>query len=152
MKLMSTVALLAFTVLGAVPLHAQPPRKIRMVLDIRGDNETAVGRLMADVRRELQTVTDVELVPPGDSARTIRVVVASSTGASGFYAASVLVTERYDRETLMVLGIEDDDTANRMMALQIVNDHQIFAGSDASEVARRLVASLNAGIISRLRR
>ena len=64
----------------------------------------------------------------------------------------MLVTERYDRETLMVLGIEDDDTANRMMALQIVNDHQIFTGADAADVAKRLVAALNAGILARLRR
>jgi len=70
----------------------------------------------------------------------------------GLYAASVLVTERYDRETLMVLGIEDDDTANRMMALQIVNDHQIVTGTDVSDVAKRLVASLNTGILARLRR
>jgi hypothetical protein len=149
MKLMSTVALLALTALAAAPVHAQPPRKIRMVLDVQGENETVAGRLMADVRRELQTVPDVELVPPGDSARVIRVITSSG---AGFVAASLLVTERYDRETLMVLGIEDDDTANRMMALQIVNDHQMFTGSDVSEVARRLVASLNTGMFARLRR
>jgi hypothetical protein len=63
----------------------------------------------------------------------------------------MIVTERYDRETLMVLGIEDDDTAARMMALQIVNDHQIFTGADGSDVARRIVAAVNGGILARLR-
>ena len=130
-------------------VQAQTPRKLRIVLDVRGEDQAAVGRVMADVRKELQGVGDVELVPPGDSSRTIRVAVASS---GSLFAASVLVTERYDRETLMVLGIEDDDTANRMMALQIVNDHQIVTGADASDVAKRLVASLNTGILARLRR
>ena len=151
MRLMNAVAtLLTLSLqLPAAAAQAQTPRKIRIVLDVRGENETAVGRMMADVRRELQAVPDVELVPPSDSPRMIRVIVASGGSVS---AASVLVTERYDRETLMVLGIEDDDTANRMMALQIVNDHQIFAGSDSAEVAKRLVSALNAGIFARLRR
>ena len=151
MRMIGTAALLALSLsLVSAPFaRAQAARKIRIVLDVRGENETAVGRMMADVRRELQTIPDLELVPPGDSPRTIRIAV-SSTGS--FSAASVLVTERYDRETLMVLGIEDDDTANRMMALQIVNDHQIFAGSDAADVAKRLVSALDAGIFARLRR
>jgi hypothetical protein len=38
-----------------------------------------------------------------------------------------------------------------MMALQIVNDHQIFTGADGSEVARRIVAAVNGGILARLR-
>jgi len=152
MKPMIAAALLALSVMAASPAHAQPPRKIRIVLDVRGDErggDGLAGRMMADVRRELQTVSDVELVPPGDSPRSIRIVTSA---AGTFIAASVLVTERYDRETLMVLGIEDDDTANRMMALQIVNDHQIASGSDTAEVAKRLVAALNGGILARLRK
>ncbi|HEV3140948.1 MAG TPA: hypothetical protein VGY57_10550 [Vicinamibacterales bacterium] len=145
MKTIITILLIALSAAA----QAQPPRKIRIVLDVRGDNETTVGRLMADVRREIQSVPDVELVPPGDSPRSIRIV---TSGGGGFVAASALVTERYDRETLMVLGIEDDDTANRMMALQIVNDHQLVSGSDTAEIAKRLVASLNAGILARLRK
>jgi len=70
---------------------------------------------------------------------------------AGPYAASVIVTERYDRETLMVLGIEDDDMAGRMMALQIVNDHQIFTGRDPAALARRIVASVNGGVLAKLR-
>jgi len=147
----SSAALLLFALLaGAV--HAQTPRTIKIVLDVRGENEGLTARLLPEVRRELQGVSDVEIVPPGDSARMIRVLASALPGAPGGYAAAVLVTERYDRETLMVLGIEDDDTANRMMALQIVNDHQIVTGTDVSDVARRLVASLNTGILARLRR
>ena len=63
----------------------------------------------------------------------------------------MMITERYDRETLMVLGIEDDDMAARMMALQIVNDHQIFTGSDRADLARRIVASIDTGVLARLR-
>ena len=51
----------------------------------------------------------------------------------------------------MVLGIEDDDMAERMMALQIVNDHQIFTGRDPAALARRIVASLNEGVLAKLR-
>ncbi|HYM22541.1 MAG TPA: hypothetical protein VEU08_05020, partial [Vicinamibacterales bacterium] len=115
----------------------------------RGDNEGAVARVVADVRRELQSLGDIELVASPDATRMIRIVVA---GGSPFWAASTLVTERYDRETLMVLGIEDDDTANKMMSLQIVNDHQVVTGTDVSDVAKRLVATLNGGILTRLRR
>ena len=145
----SIIAALVLIVCVGITIDAQSPRKIRAVLDVRGENQGLAARLMADVRKELQSVVDVEIVAPGDSTRTIRVLVGDGGGA---YAASVLVTERYDRETLMVLGIEDDDTANRMMALQIVNDHQIVAGADVSDVAKRIVASLNTGILARLRR
>ena len=51
----------------------------------------------------------------------------------------------------MVLGIEDDDMAQRMMALQIVVDHQIFTGRDAAAVAKRIVTAVNDGIFTRLR-
>lgn len=67
------------------------------------------------------------------------------------YGASLLVTERYDRETLMVLGIEDDDLAGRMMRLQIVNEHQGFAGADLADIGRRIVATLNDGVFAALR-
>ena len=144
-----TSALILLAMLSAGAADAQPARKIRLALDVRGDNEGAVARVMADVRRELQALADVELVAAGDATRMVRIVVASG---AGFVAASTIVTERYDRETLMVLGIEDDDTANRMMALQIVNDHQVMTGTDVGDVARRLVAALNGGILTRLRR
>src|SRR5438309_9542036 len=115
MKLTNAAALLVLSLsaLSNQAVQAQTPMKIKVVLDVRGDNDAAVGRMMADVRREFQAVTDVELVPQGGSPRTIRIAVG---GAGSVSAASVLVTERYDRETLMVLGIEADDTANRMMA------------------------------------
>jgi hypothetical protein len=147
---MKSIMAAAFALIlsAAITVDAQSPKKIRVVLDVRGENAGLAARLMADVRKELQSIGDVELVAPGDSPRTLRVLAGEG---GGLYAASVLVTERYDRETLMVLGIEDDDTANRMMALQIVNDHQIFTGADSSEVARRIVAAVNGGILARLR-
>ena len=51
----------------------------------------------------------------------------------------------------MVLGIEDDDMAERMMALQIVVDHQIFTGRDPAAIARRIVSTVNDGIFAKLR-
>jgi len=51
----------------------------------------------------------------------------------------------------MVLGIEDDDMALRMMALQIVVDHQIFTGRDAAALAPRIVTAINDGIFAKLR-
>ena len=145
----SFIAALVLILWAGFAVDAQSPKKIRVVLDVRGENQGLAGRLMAELRKELQSLADVEIVAAGDSPRTIRVLAGEGSGA---YAASVLVTERYDRETLMVLGIEDDDTANRMMALQIVNDHQIVTGADVSDVAKRIVASLNTGILARLRR
>jgi len=41
--------------------------------------------------------------------------------------------------------------AGRMMALQIVNDHQIFTGHDPAALARRIVASVNDGVLTKLR-
>ncbi len=75
------------------------------------------------------------------------------TGAApGAVSASVMITERYDRETLMVLGVEDDEMAHRMMALQIAVDHQIFTGRDAADVARKIVTAVDTGVFARLRK
>jgi hypothetical protein len=51
----------------------------------------------------------------------------------------------------MVLGIEDDDMAFRMMALRIVTDHQIFTGRNLPELAKRIVTAVNSGVLARLR-
>ena len=134
------------------PAHAQSAQKIKVALDARSEGRAARDstdiRLLDDVRRGLEAIGDVELVPP-DQARRMIWIVAGAT--AGFYAASVLVTERYDRETLMVLGIEDDDMAERMMALQMVNDHQIFTGADIGDLGKRIVSAVNTGILARLR-
>jgi hypothetical protein len=108
----------------------------------------AASALAVDIRKGLESAGDVEVIPRTDARRVVRVIV---TAASDVYGASLLVTERYDRETLMVLGIEDDDLAGRMMMLQIVNEHQGFAGSDVAEIGRRIVASLNDGVLAALR-
>ena len=106
------------------------------------------SRLLGDVQRGLDAIGDVDVVPREHARRTIWIVTGATPAP---LAASVIVTERYDRETLMVLGIEDDDMAERMMALQIVVDHQIFTGRDPAALAKRIVASVNDGIFAKLR-
>jgi hypothetical protein len=132
--------------------RAQPPGTIAVVLDVRTEGrptrDAAADRLHAAVQRGLEAIGDVEVAPREHARRTIWIV----TGAAAAPSASVIVTERYDRETLMVLGIEDDDMAERMMALQIVVDHQIFTGGDTAALAKRIVASINDGLFERLRK
>ena len=131
---------------------AQATQKITVMLDARTEGratqDAAAARLLAGVRRGLEAIGDVEIVEPEHARRTIWIVTGATPGSS---AASVIVTERYDRETLMVLGIEDDDIAHRMMALQIVVDHQIFTGRDPAALAKRIVTAVDDGIFTRLR-
>ena len=145
--------ILAAMLVGAAPLAlAQPAEKIKVGLEVRSEGRASrdevATRLLGDVRRGLEAIGDVEVVPRDQSRRIIWIVAGTTAGP---HAASVIFTERYDRETLMVLGIEDDDMAGRMMALQIVNDHQIFTGSDAAALARRIVTSVNEGVLAKLR-
>jgi hypothetical protein len=131
---------------------AQPADKIAVMLDARTEGrptrDAAASKLLAEVQRGLEAIGDVEVVPSELARRTIWIVTGAAPGA---LAASVIVTERYDRETLMVLGIEDDDMAERMMALQIVVDHQIYTGRDTGALAKRIVKTVNDGIFARLR-
>jgi hypothetical protein len=137
---------------SASPAPAQPVERITVVLDVRSEGrgapDQAATRLRGDLQRGLEAIGDVEVVPREHGRRTIWVVTGTTPSP---YAASVIVTERYDRETLMVLGIEDDDMAERMMALQIVVDHQIFTGRDPAALAKRIVTSVNDGIFAKLR-
>jgi len=130
----------------------QPADKIRLFVDARsegqGSRDEVAGRLLAAVRGGLETVKDVESAPRDLAQRIIWIVVGRTPGT---FAASVMITERYDRETLMVLGIEDDDMAGRMMALQIVNDHQIFTGRDLPRLAKRIVTAIDEGVLAKLR-
>jgi hypothetical protein len=132
--------------------RAQSADKIRLFIDARSEGQGArddvATRMLAALRSGLEAVRDVEIVPR-DLAQRIVWIVAGRT--PGTYAASVMITERYDRETLMVLGIEDDDMAFRMMALQIVNDHQIFTGRDLPALAKRIVTSIDEGVLAKLR-
>ena len=150
MKLMLMIS----AMLAGAPLLAlaQPADTITVVLDVRSEGratrDEVAARVLGGVRRGLEAIRDVELVPPEQARRTIWIVTGTIAGP---YAASVIVTERYDRETLMVLGIEDDDMAKRMMALQIVVDHQIFTGRDPAALATRIVTSINDGIFAKLR-
>jgi hypothetical protein len=146
MKVLLAAVLVA--ALGPATVSAQPPPKIRVALDVEGPAD-AVSTLTAGVKQGLAAAPDVEVVPRVDARRVVRLIVTPSNGAFG---VSLLVTEQYDRPTLMVLGIEDDDTANRMMMLQIVNEHQGFAGRDLGELARQIVTSLDDGLFKTLRK
>jgi len=127
--------------------------KITVALEVRsegvGSRDQMATRLMDDVRKGLEASGDLEVNPRDRRANRIVWIVAGTAGPP--YAAAMMVTERYDRETLMVLGIEEDDIAERMMALQIVNDHQIFTDADPAALAKRIVVALNDGILAKLR-
>jgi hypothetical protein len=145
--------MLAVALIGlSHPARAQPVEPITVTIDVRTEGratrDAAATKLLEAVRRGLEAIGDVEVVPPEHARRTIWMVTGAAPGPP---AVSVIVTEHYDRETLMVLGIEDDDMAERMMALQIVVDHQIFTGRDAAAVAKRIVTAMNDGIFTRLR-
>ena len=135
---------------------AQPGAQVRPRISVaiesrsegRPDGDATTARLLEEVRRGLSTIPDVEIAQRDVARRTIWIVTGTTPGTT---AASLMVTEHYDRETLMVLGIEDDDMAHRMMALQIVSDHQIFTGRDAADVAARIVKALDTGVFARLR-
>lgn len=150
---MNIYALAATVVLVAAPhaALAQPADRIRVNLNVRSegrpDRDTKAARLLTEVQRGLEAIADVEIGSRDDSRRVVWIVV----GAAPAPAASVIVTERYDRETLMVLGIEDEDMAHRMMALQIVVDHQIFTAGTTAQLARRIVSALDTGPFARLR-
>jgi hypothetical protein len=148
-----TLIFLAMMIGAAAPVRAQPPaRRISLVVEARteglGTRDATATQLLDAVRRGLEAAGDIAIVPRDRARRTVWIVTGRSTGV---VAASVIVTEQYDRETLMVLGIEDDDMAGRMMALQIVNDHQIFTGPNVVAVAKRIVAALDEGVLAKLR-
>ncbi len=140
--------LLAAALLTAPAAHAQPADRIQIAIDVEGPGEAA-SKLADEVRQGLATEKDVDVVSRADARRVVRLIV---TPANGAYGVSLLVTERYDRPTLMVLGIEDDDLAGRMMMLQIVNEHQGFAGRDLADIGRQVVAALDDGVFKTLRR
>lgn len=146
------LAAIALVVAGWSPASAQPAPKITIGLEVRTEGQAARNaagsRLHDAVRSGLEAIGDVQIVATNDATRIVWIVAGATAGST---AASVIVTEHYDRETLMVIGIEDDDTAVRMMSLQIVNDHQIFTGADGADVARRIVTAVNGGVLARLR-
>lgn len=149
---MRAIAILcAALVLAARPAFAQAPPKLEVAIDAEGAGPAAndaAAKLAEEVRKGLAAAPDVDVVSRVDARRVIRIIVSA---ADGVYGASLLVTERYDRPTLMVLGIEDEDLAGRMMMLQIVNEHQGFAGRDLAEIGRRIVATLDDGLFKTLR-
>jgi len=148
----SLTAAIALLLTAPAATYAQAAPKIQIALDGQSEGrparEGAGSQLLDQVRHGLDAIGDVQIVPAERATRIIWIVAGATAGP---YAASLMVTERYDRETLMVLGIEDDDMAARMMSLRIVNDHQIFTGNDLADLARRIVASLNTGVLARVR-
>jgi hypothetical protein len=148
MRLVTTAAILAL--LAAAPARAQKiPVSLVTRSEGRPDADANASALFDGVRKGLEAIADVELVPSDGSRRIVWIIAGTTPGQ---YAASLMVTERYDRETLMVLGIEDDDMAHRMMALQIVADHQIFTGKSVQDLARRIVTAVDSGVLARLRK
>jgi hypothetical protein len=148
MRLVTTAAILAL--LAAAPADAQKiPVSLVTRSEGRPDADANAAALFDGVRKGLEAIADVELVPSDGSRRIVWIIAGTTPGQ---YAASLMVTERYDRETLMVLGIEDDDMAHRMMALQIVADHQIFTGKSVQDLARRIVTAVDSGVLARLRK
>jgi len=149
----SILTLALILVAAPSPAVAQPAQKISVTLDVRtegrANRDQVATRLLGAVQRGLEKLADVEVVPREQARRTIWIVTGATAAP---VAASLIVTEHYDRETLMVLGIEDDDMAGRMMALQIVVDHQIFTGQDPDSLATRIVTAVNDGIFARLRK
>jgi hypothetical protein len=149
---MIATLLLVAAASGVMPVQTTPPPKIPVALEVRSegkpDRDATATRLRDEVDRGLAALGDVDVSSTTAPRRIIWIVAGTAAGA---VAASVMITERYDRETLMVLGIEDDDMAERMMALQIANDHQIFTGADLAEVARRIVAAIDTGVLARMR-
>jgi hypothetical protein len=150
-----TAAVLAMSCLPGVPAAAQAakfPLALITRSEARADRDATATALFESVRKGLESLPDVEIVP-SDGARRIVWIISGATGSTpGQYAASLMVTERYDRETLMVLGIEDDDMAFRMMALQIVSDHQLFTGKTLQDLSKRIVAAIDKGALDRLRK
>jgi hypothetical protein len=150
-RLLDVFVALTVVAASATPVLAQPARQIQVALDVQGVGPAAsdgATKLLAELRKGLDSARDVEIVARGQAHRVIRIIVSA---ASGVYGASLLVTEQYDRETLMIIGIEDDDLAGRMMLPQMVNEHQGFVGTDLAEIARRIVATLDDGVFARLR-
>jgi len=149
MRVVTTAAILV-SLFVAAPARAQ---KIPVALVTRSegrpDADASASALFDGVRKGLEAIADVELVPSDGSRRIVWIISGATPGQ---YAASLMITERYDRETLMVLGIEDDDMAHRMMALQIVADHQIFTGKSAPDLSKRIVAAIDKGVLDRLRK
>jgi hypothetical protein len=147
----AAAALLGSFTFGA-PAHAQAskiPLSLITRSEGRADRDATATALFESVRKGLEGIADVELVQSDGSRRIVWIIGGTTPGQ---YAASMMVTERYDRETLMVLGIEDDEMAFRMMALQIVADHQIFTGRSVQDLARRIVTAVDTGVLARLRK
>ena len=148
-----SIIILAALLLGAAPRATAQPDKITVGLEVRSEGKAirdeVATRLLDEVRKGLEASGDIEVNPR--DRRTQRIIWIITGTAAPPYAAAMMVTERYDRETLMVLGIEEDDIAERMMALQIANDHQIFTDADPAALARRIVAALNEGILAKIR-
>ena len=149
---MTKSALVFLAVLFPAAASAQSAARIQVAIEADGSGPAArdaAAKLSGEVRKGLTASPDVEIVSRVDARRVIRLIVSASDGV---YGVSLLVTERYDRPTLMVLGIEDDDLAGRMMMLQIVNEHEGFAGRDLPDLGRQIVASLDDGVFKTLRR
>lgn len=117
---------------------------VRVAVDVQlnsRDGELPQSQLRSYLRRELESIRDVEVIQEEDPPNPVLHVLGVTAG--NVYALSVTVDERYDRQTLRFMGITDDDTAKKFMVLKFQMGHWIFTGTDLNEIAKRLVASID---------
>src|SRR5262249_48801054 len=145
-----TAVMIVACVSTAAPARAQ---MIQLALIARSegrpDRDATASALYDEVRKGLVALADVEIVPSDGSRRIVWIIGGAAAGQS---AAPRMVTGRYDRRTRWGLGIEADDMALRMMALQIAADHQFFTGKSAQDLARRIVTAIDTGALARVRK
>ena len=72
-------------------------------------------------------------------------------GPTSGNSASVVATERYDRATLLQLGVRDEGMAERMMLQRIVINHEIFTGKNLQEISTRIVTGVTDTILVNVR-
>ena len=82
----------------AQPARAQPAEKLGIVLEVRSEGRASrdefATRLLVDVRRGLEAIGDVEVVPRDRSRRIIWIVAGTTAGS---FAASVMITALHSR-------------------------------------------------------
>lgn len=149
----STLMIAAIVMGAAMPAHAQTPERITLAVNVRTEgrptrDETA-ARMEAEVLIGFQAIPGVVMVPPERAGRIVLLVVGS--GPSSDNSVSVVVTERYDRTTLLHLGITDEAVAERMMAQRIVIGHELFTGRKLQDLATRIVTWVDDDIFERAR-
>ena len=150
---LKSLLMLGALLAAATPASAQPPGKITVGLEVRTEgratrDETA-AHVEADVKVALEAIQDVAVVPRLQAGRVIWIIVGAGPTAGN--SASVVATERYDRGTLLQLGVRDEGMAERMMLQRIVINHEIFTGKNLQELSTRIVAWVTDNVLVNVR-